>query len=223
MGCKAVAATIAFYGNLSHTECDFGENREEADMDWESLFTASARKLRSELDEARASVQHRGLKGNLNEVAFADWLRNYLPRTLEVSTGEIIDSFGGRSRQADVVIYDAATTPRFLSRSGINVVPIEPVYGVIEVKTYLNKEEIENCFQNMDSTKKLKKTAYQDSRAEVVIKTTSLYGEENINWPIQFYVFAYESDGLETVLSHVNRLNSGRALSQKNRCGMYTR
>lgn len=184
-------------------------------MDWEGLFAASTRKLKSELDEARASVQHRGLKGSLNEVAFANWLRNYLPRTLDVSAGEIIDSFGGRSRQADVVIYDAATTPRFLSRGGIDVVPIEPVYGVVEVKTYLNKAEIENCFSNMEAVKALRKVAYQSSNGEVITHTTSLYGEENLNWPIQFYVFAYESDGLETLLSHVNRLNSGRPLSQQ--------
>lgn len=184
-------------------------------MDWEGLFAASARKLKSELDEARAAVQHRGLKGNLNEVAFADWLRNYLPRTLDVSTGEIIDSFGRRSRQADVVIYDAATTPRFLSRGGTDVVPIEPVYGVVEIKTFLNKAEIENAFANMDAVKSLKKTAYQSSDGDVITRTTSLYGEKNTNWPIQFYVFAYESDSLEIVLSHVNRLNTGRPLSQQ--------
>lgn len=184
-------------------------------MDWESLFAASAGKLKIELDEARASVQHRGLKGSLNEAAVAHWLRNYLPRTLDVSAGEIIDSFGGRSRQVDVVIYDAAATPRFLSRDGIEILPIEPVYGVIEVKTYLNKAEIESCFSNMEAVKTLRKFAYQPSNGEVITKTTSLYGENNSNWPIQFYVFAYESDGLETVLSHMTRLNNGSPLSRR--------
>ncbi|MGH0255228.1 DUF6602 domain-containing protein [Sinorhizobium meliloti] len=193
----------------------FGMNWQGVEMDWEALFAASALKLKSELDEARASVQHRGLKGSLNETAFSDWLRTYLPRTLEVSAGEIIDSFGGRSRQVDVVIYDATATPRFLSRGGIDVLPIEPVYGVVEVKTYLNKVEIENCFSNMEAVKALRKAAYQSSNGEVITRTTSLYGEENSNWPIQFYVFAYESDGLETLLYHMSRVNNGRPLSQR--------
>ena len=182
-------------------------------MDWEQLFASSSAELKAALDKTRASFQHRGLKGTLNENAFAEWLRSYLPRTLDVSAGELIDSLGGRSRQVDVVIYDAATTPRFLSREGISVIPIEPVYGVIEVKTYLNKQEIENSFENMSSIKSLQKLAYH--KASVITNTFRLYGVENAHWPVQFYIFAYESDGLDTVLSHVSRLNNSRPLHQQ--------
>jgi hypothetical protein len=89
------------------------------------------------------------------------------------------------------------------------------VYGVIEVKAYLNKAEIENCFLNMKAAKALKKRAYRPSAVDLITRTTTLYGEENENWPIQFYVFAYQSDGLETILSHVKRLNGDRPLSQQ--------
>lgn len=184
-------------------------------MDWEKLFAASAKKLVSQLEETRAAVEHRGLKGNLNEVAFADWLRGLLPRTLDVGTGEIIDSFGGRSRQADVVIYDSANTPRFLSRGGIDVFPVEPIYGVIEVKTYLNKEELKNSFSNMESIKNLKKIAYQNKKADPISRTACLYDIENENWPIQFYIFAYESDGLDVLLSHVVEMNSRNPISMQ--------
>lgn len=129
-------------------------------MDWEQLFSASASKLKASLDEARAAVTHRGLKGSLNEIAFAEWLRPYLPGALETSAGEVIDSIGSRSRQVDVIVYDAVTTPRFLSRGGIDVLPVEPVFAVIEVKTHLNKAEIENAFENMKAVKTLQKRAY---------------------------------------------------------------
>jgi hypothetical protein len=179
-------------------------------MDWEQLFSASASGLKARLDEARASVAHNGLKGSLNERAFADWLRPYLPGALEVSAGEVIDSTGGRSRQVDVVVYDAMTTPRFLSRGGIDVLPVEPVFAVIEIKTFLNKEQIEKAFENMKAIKTLQKLAYHQQS----MTTKSLYGVVNGRWPLQFFVFAYESDGLDSVLSHVVRLNSGQPLAQ---------
>jgi hypothetical protein len=73
-------------------------------MDWEELFSASASKMKADLRETRASVEHRGLKGNLNEHTFSEWLRSLLPGVLEVATGEVINSAGRRSRQIDVVV-----------------------------------------------------------------------------------------------------------------------
>ena len=181
-------------------------------MNWESLFTASAAKLKAQLDEARAALDHRPLKGNVNEQALADWLKPLLPGAIDVCTGEIIDSNGGRSKQVDVVLYDAATTPRFLSRNDISVLPVEPVYAVIEVKTFLNKNEIEAAFENMKAVKALNKSAYHPDRA-----TTSkhLYGMPTVHWPLQFFIFAYESDGLDTVLGHVQRLNAGQPIDKQ--------
>lgn len=181
-------------------------------MDWEQLFQASASKLKHELAEARAAVQHRSLKGSLNEQAVADWLKPMLPGAIDVCTGEVIDSEGGQSKQVDVLLYDVATTPRFLSRGNINVLPVESVFAVIEVKTYLNKTEVENAFENMRAVKSLKKVAYHPGRANTVKK---LYGQSTEHWPLQFFIFAYESDSLETIRGHVERLNAGQPINQQ--------
>lgn len=116
-------------------------------MNWEALFRASSSKLSASLDEARAALEHRTLKGNVNEQAVEDWIRPLLSGAIEVRTGEVIDSKGGRSKQVDVLLYDGATTPRFLSRGNINVLPVESVYAVLEIKTYLNKDEVEKAFE----------------------------------------------------------------------------
>ncbi|AAQ60496.1 DUF6602 domain-containing protein [Chromobacterium violaceum] len=181
-------------------------------MDWEALFRASTSRLQASLDEARAAVEHRTIKGHLNEIAVANWIRPLLPGSVGVTTGEVIDSEGGRSRQVDVLLYDIATTSRFLSRGDADVLPIESVYGAIEVKTYLNKAEIENAFENMKAIKALKKIAYHPN---FVSTTKYLYGRESMYWPQQFFVFAYESDGLDTVLGHVERLNNTQPIDQR--------
>jgi len=206
---------IADISNLVYQPKEF---RRVMNMDWEQLFAASASKLKADLDQARAAVAHSGLKGTLNETAFANWLRQYLPRTLEVSAGEIIDSVGSRSRQIDVAIYDAASTPRFLSRDQISVIPVEPVFAVIEVKTYLNKLEMGNAFENMNAVKRLQKLAFHQTINNTIIKNTTIYGIEQSIWPLQFYIFAYESDGLDTLLSHVARLNASQPLSRQIDC-----
>ncbi len=181
-------------------------------MNWEELFAASATKLTAALAEARAALQHRGLKGSVNEQAVAEWIKPLLPGAVDVCTGEIIDSEGGRSKQVDVLLYDSATTPRFLSRGNINVLPVEAVYAVVEIKTYLNKGEIEAAFENMKAVKALKKRAYHPGRATT---SKSLYGCHTDYWPLQFFLFAYESDSLDTVLEHVKQLNVGQPIDQQ--------
>jgi len=143
-------------------------------MDWEQLFQASASKLKTALVEARAALDHRGLKGSVNEQAVADWLKPMLPGAIDVCTGEVIDSEGGRSKQVDVLLYDLATTPRFLSRGNINVLPVESVFAVLEVKTYLNKTEVENAFENMRALKSLRKVAYHPTKLVAKESTKAL-------------------------------------------------
>ncbi|MFZ6682216.1 DUF6602 domain-containing protein [Undibacterium sp. Tian12W] len=181
-------------------------------MDWEALFSASSNKLMAELAECRAALEHRGLKGTANEATLAEALRVYLPGSIEVCTGEVIDSNGGRSQQADILLFDGATAPRFFSQDNINVLPVEAVYAAIEVKTYLNKQAIEEAFKNMKAFKQLDKSAFHPNRA-----TTDklLYGMPSQHWPVQFFIFAYESDSLETVLNHVKRLNASQPIHQQ--------
>jgi len=181
-------------------------------MNWEDLFAASTAQLTAALAEARATLEHRGLKGSANELAVAKWIKPLLPGAIEVCTGEVIDSQGGRSKQVDVLLFDAATTPRFLSRGDISVLPVEGVFAVLEIKTYLNKVEIEAAFENMKALKALKKLAYHPNRSTT---TKSLYGQDTVYWPLQFFLFAYESDSLETVLGHVKRLNAGQPIDQQ--------
>lgn len=67
-------------------------------------FKAQEKMLRAALDYARAMYEHRGNRGASVEVAFREFLGRHIPRNLTVGTGEVIDSYGSRSGQIDVVI-----------------------------------------------------------------------------------------------------------------------
>jgi hypothetical protein len=182
-------------------------------MDWENLFRSSSKSLRSKFEEIREAVNHRGLKGNANEHIVSEFLERYLPSRIGFCTGEIIDSNGERSKQTDVLAFDAATSPKFFQSGDIKILPIESVYAVFEVKAMLNKSEIENAFSNMQRVKSLEKKAYFPN-----IRTGSeklLYGKRSQHWPIQFFIFAFESDDLNTVLGHVQTLNDSQPIDKR--------
>lgn len=182
-------------------------------MDWENLFRSSSISLRSKFEEIREAVNHRGLKGNANEQIVAEFLEKYLPSKIGFCTGEIIDSNGERSKQIDVLAFDAASAPKFFQSGDIKILPIESVYAVFEVKAVLNKAEIEKAFSNMQRVKSLEKKAYFSNLQASTYKL--LYDKHSQHWPIQFFIFAFESDDLNTVLNHVQALNHQQPIDKR--------
>lgn len=168
-------------------------------MDLIDIFGEIAVRMRSDFERTRKAIEHRGLKGTANEQILRDFLGDYLLASLDVSIGEIIDSRGNRSRQADVIISDAARTPVLYGIKDIRVLPVECVIAVIEVKAKLDQRELAAAFENMRQVKALKKTAYYPQPGRIKYQHT-LYGKNWDVWPTNYYVFAYESIRLETLV-----------------------
>ncbi|MEK7993289.1 MAG: DUF6602 domain-containing protein [Planctomycetota bacterium] len=183
-------------------------------MDWDGLFKSTSSSMRTEFEKARTAVTNSGLKGNINERIVAEFLRQVLPARIGFCTGEVIDSEGGHSKQIDVLAYDAISATSVFKSGEIQVLPIESVFAVVEVKAVLNKQEIEKAFQNMLAIKNLEKKAYLPNLLRDA-SNKSLYGMSSQIWPVQFFVFAFESDSLETVCGHVAALNATQPLHKR--------
>ena len=85
---------------------------------------------------------------------------------------------------------------------GTKIVPIESVYGVVEVKSTLPKEELRKCVKNIESVRKLEK------------KTTSGY-----SFLTAGMVFAYDSDAsLEAVYKNLNELSEDVEVDKRISC-----
>lgn len=164
-------------------------------MDLGSFFSEVATEMGAQLRKARIALTHPGQKGDVAEQAFRDFLESYLPRSLSVTTGRLIDSNGGGSRQTDVIVSDAALTPVFFRSGSTSVVPVECAYAVVEVKTSLTKYQIPSILDNMLSVRRLKKRAYYRPGSAIVEST--LYGKEHEIWPVSYFVFAYECSDLD--------------------------
>lgn len=159
------------------------------------ILQDTAEELRLKFQKARTAVQHSGIVGQEGERIVAGFLRERLPSSIGVTTGEIIDIEGGRSKQTDVIVYDALRTPMIFSgeERNTNVVPAEGVLAVIEVKTHLRSGDIEGCLANCRSVKQRSRSAYFP---QPIQSRQIAYGRDCDDLPIFYSVFADSSDNL---------------------------
>lgn len=83
-------------------------------------------------------INHNVSKGNYREMLVRDILKKYIPKKYDVVTGFI----EGCDRQCDIIIYDALNFSPFFRENDLVVVPEKSVRAVIEVKSTLATEEL---------------------------------------------------------------------------------
>jgi len=84
----------------------------------------------------------------------------FLPQQYGISSNRVrvASASGHISPEMDIVIFDAQNLMKLMTRSDVyEIYPIESVYGTIQVKSCLNKNEINSGLDNIRLFKKLKK------------------------------------------------------------------
>lgn len=154
--------------------------------------------LRAQLDAVRAQLHHSGNKGASAEAAFREALARFLPRRLQLGTGEVIDTHGRRSPQCDVII---ATDhhPNWFTRDDPALFLIEAVAGVGEVKSVLTSAHLASAIANTRSFRELQ----PDWGGHTEIVSSGSDADRFYRSP-PFFLFAYESQvTLETITEHL--------------------
>ncbi len=109
-------------------------------------LVAQERILRAYLEYSRAVYEHMGNRGVSVEGAFRDFLSKHLARYLPVGTGEVIDSYGHRSGQVDVVISDDSQ-PFVSPLNDPGLFLVEGVVCAGEVKSRLTTKELRRAIR----------------------------------------------------------------------------
>lgn len=170
-------------------------------VDLQDVFRHSSKRLLEEYEITRIALSHRGLKGTVREEALSKFLCTRFPPQFQCTTGEII-STTAKSRQVDLIISHATRTPTLYRSGNIQVVPIEGVLAAVEVKTTLNEGELSKALTNIQSVKRLSKSAfYQEEDPLHSVK-------KNLPKPraIPGFIFAYESISLNRIAAALKRL-----------------
>jgi len=100
-------------------------------------------------------IQHTGTVGSYREEMLRALLRQIVPRRYEVSTG-FIESC---PRQLDIIVWDAAEFVPLFREGDVVVVPRSAVRGVIEVKTTLNTNALDEAMEILWDTFRTSQTA----------------------------------------------------------------
>jgi hypothetical protein len=111
--------------------------------------------MAANLQKTRPALPHSLSKGEAAEEAVREFLQRHLPSSVGITKGQIIDSRGRFSKQLDVIIFDASRTPILFTseEDGHQLVPVEGVIAVVEVKTTLAVSNVAGIVENMLSVK----------------------------------------------------------------------
>lgn len=161
-----------------------------------ATFGAIATKMRADFEAQKEQLDHRGLTGRAREATLvAEYLEKYLPGTLRLRRNvELVATDGSTSPECDIVICDAQTPPLWTA-GDVEVMPIECVYAVIEVKSRLDGRELDDAWSKIRRIKAMPKAAWYPDTG-VIRTTVTMYGREWRYSPVWGIVFAYESTNL---------------------------
>jgi Domain of unknown function (DUF6602) len=159
----------------------------------DEIFRGVAGQMQADFQATRRLVQHKGLKGKAAENNLvATFLRRYLPATLTIrQNAEVVSSAGDVSPECDVLICDPSTPPLW-SANNVEIVPIESLYGLIEVKSALSPGDLRDAWANTAAIKHYPKTAWIPSD-RLVKPVVQLYGKQWEYFPTVGFVFAFTS------------------------------
>ena len=79
------------------------------------IMSQAAAEMTLSLARTRTALSHSLSKGEAAEETVRKFFARYLPPSLGVTKGQVIDSLGWRTKQLDVIVYDMDRTPILFS------------------------------------------------------------------------------------------------------------
>ena len=92
----------------------------------------------------RDFAQHRLSAGENRQDLVGQFLVDHLPKRFGVDTGFVISRDGGISNQADLVVVDKENNAPLYADYRNKLWPVESVYALVEVKTRLNPDDLDD-------------------------------------------------------------------------------
>ena len=136
-----------------------------------ALLESAAKQLRADFEALRREVPHRGLRGSEVEAIVRTFLVEHIPRRFDVGSGFILDSRDARSKQTDIIVYDALNCPRYRVSENASIYPANNVAAVVEVKSRLDGRSLADAFRNIQATKSLAKTRPRETGVPFITQT----------------------------------------------------
>lgn len=161
----------------------------------EQFFSGILHQLQTEVDLINSLVPHNATKGTLNEQSLRRILSSFLPNRYSIGSGLVIDSFGARSRQVDLVIFDELHLSKLFRTTSQVLFPVETVFACIEVKTSINRAGLNEIAQENQFINQLKHSVPFIRRVSPSKSLTNTFDfSEFATRPPMTYLVAYHCD-----------------------------
>jgi hypothetical protein len=102
-------------------------------MDRQKLFDEIANGFLAQYNKIRTLGLDAGLKGTASENILREWIDHWLPKRMSLKNGAVISITDGPTDQMDCLLFDSFESPVFHNIGGVEILPIEGVYGGIEI------------------------------------------------------------------------------------------
>lgn len=157
--------------------------------------------MRADFEQSQ-NFNHNGEAGTSRELLIQEFLSGYLPTHVEaVHNVEVISTNGDVSPQSDIVLIDRGTPP-FTSLKGFRIIPNECVYGMVEVKTKLDGNQLTDACNKISKMRTMPKTAYRPITGTIP-RSTKAYGQVHNYFPTSGMIVGFDSLKLETIGNHL--------------------
>lgn len=118
--------------------------------------------MQIQADSFNRLIAHQGEKGRANELSVAEFLGSLLPSNVAIGSGVLVGTDGQQSRQCDLVIHEVHKHPRLFAQTLQFIYPADTVAMTVEVKTTLDKEEVEAIGENTASIRASRRSAHSE-------------------------------------------------------------
>jgi hypothetical protein len=100
-----------------------------------------------EIVESAGVLSHPSSIGAIREKYAREFLLNFLPGNLAITSGFICDPLGKLTPQLDVIIYDPSRLPPIAMPAEITIVPSDSALAVVEIKSSLTVSALGQIMQ----------------------------------------------------------------------------
>jgi hypothetical protein len=171
--------------------------------------------MKADFEEVTSIIAHNPSKGRAREEIVATFLERYLPARVRVAqSAQIITADGATSGECDVVMVDPDSPPLYDERS-FRVLPIECVYGIVEVKSSLAPGEVADAAAGIRRVKELQRAAHKPQRG-AILKSVNLYGRKwSEYFPTVGHIFAFTSGDLGEIARRLFEAERGVPYEQR--------
>lgn len=118
-------------------------------------------------DSLCANIGHRGMEGEIRELAMRECIEPFLTQSYSCGTGKVIDTYQAISDQIDLVVYHRKVAPPILISRDLGLFPVECVRYVFEIKSTLTATELKDANKKFRSIRNLKSFPRIDSKGNL--------------------------------------------------------